>query len=150
MTVDFGFKRVSSMRVASVTWKGNADEKRIRREFEGLDRWIRDHRLHSGRWVFLEPGERRWTVAIEVKGKGRGDSKVRLRTFPASRVAWVTFNPDQVSARVIYHGLNDWLRWRRKDGTVKRVVASREVYDANPWKNSSAWERTEVQFTVRP
>ena len=149
LTIDFAFKKAPKYRVASVTWKGPWNEGRIRREFEAIAKWGRDRKLRLGKWIFMEPGERRWTVAIEVSGKASGDSKVRLRTLPASRVAVVAFDPEVVSPRVVYHGLTDWLRWRKKDREIRRVLSSREVYSGNPWKDSTAWAHTEVQFLVR-
>jgi hypothetical protein len=49
----------------------------------------------------------------------------------------------------VYHGLNDWLRWRKKDGEVKSVRTSREVYSADPWTNKTAWKTTTVEYVVR-
>ncbi|HZY91425.1 MAG TPA: GyrI-like domain-containing protein [Thermoplasmata archaeon] len=149
MTVDFAFKKAPAMRVATVSWKGAWNEGRIRKEFEGLARWVRAHKVRTGKWVFMEPGEAAWTVAIELRGNAKGDGKVRIRTLSASRVAAVAFDPKLVSPRVVYHGLSDWLRWRKKDGDIKRVLSSREVYSGNPWKDAAAWAHTEVQFVVR-
>lgn len=149
MTVDFSLQRAPSMRVVTVSWTGPWSEARIQREFEQLAKWAAARRLRTGRWVFMEPGERRWTAAIEVRGRAKGEGRVRARTLPASRVAAVTFDPEAVSARVVYHGLNDWLRWRRKDKEIRTVGASREVYPGNPWKDAKAWARTQVQFLVR-
>ncbi len=150
MTVDFKFRKSPAYRVATLSWRGAWSERAIERRSLELERWTREHRLRAGKWMFLEPGENRWTAAIEVRGKARGDGKVRLRTFPASRVASVTFDPEEISARVIYHGLNDWLRWRRKAKEIRRVTGSRELYDGNPWRDRKAWARTEVQYLVRP
>jgi len=150
MTVDFGFKRAPKMRIASVHWKGPWNDARIRREFESVARWIRAHDLPAGRWVFLEPATREWRVGIEVRGRVRGEGRVRIHTLPATRVASVTFDPDVVSPRVVYHGLNDWLRWRKKDRQISRVVSTREVYSNNPWTDRQACARTEIQYVVRP
>ncbi|MCI4335692.1 MAG: GyrI-like domain-containing protein [Thermoplasmata archaeon] len=149
MTVDFVFRKVPSYRVISYSWKGPWNDSRIRKEFENLAAWATSHQLRSSHWIFMEPGDKKWTVAVEVAGKVRGDRRVRVRTLPAGRVASVTFDPEVVSPRVVYHGLNDWLRWRRKDGDIRIVGASREVYPGNPWKDPKAWAHTEVQFTVK-
>src|SRR5207253_1706391 len=77
----------------------------------------------------------RFDLSIEVRGRVKGEGKVRVRTFPASPIATVTFDPDVVAARVIYHGLSDWLRWRKKDKTIKRTRTWREVYSGNPWRD---------------
>jgi effector-binding domain-containing protein len=87
-------------------------------------------------------------VALEVKGPVRGTPRIRRKTYPATRVARVVFDPEQVSPRVIYHGLSDWLKWRRREGKIHAVVSSREVYSGNPWRDARAWSRTEVQFVV--
>ena len=68
MVVDFRFKKESQLRVAFVEWKGPWQEGRIRREFESLAKWLRAHGARTGRWVFMEPAERRFRAAIEVKG----------------------------------------------------------------------------------
>jgi len=149
MVVDFELARSPAYRVVSIAWKGPWDERRIRARFEELERWARARHLRTGRWIFREPGTRRWEVAIEVKGPVRGTGRVRPKTYPASRVARVVFDPEQVSPRVVYHGLIDWLRWRRRDGKIRAVGTNREIYTGNPWRDARAWSRTEVQFLVR-
>jgi DNA gyrase inhibitor GyrI len=149
VTVDFSFKRAPSLRVATFGWKGPWKESRIRSEFERLARWASGKGLRTGKWLFLEPGEGEFRVAVEVKGSARGEGAVRVRTLPATKVASITFDPDAVSARVVYHGLNDWLKWRKKDGDIKGVGMYREVYVSNPWTDRKAWARTEVQAVVR-
>ncbi len=151
MTVDFALKRAPACRVASVRFTGPYKETRIRSEWEGIARWAKAQGLRTGKWFFSEEGEGpryKFEVAIEVKGKAKSAGNVRLRTFPATAIASVTFDPDEVSARVIYHGLNDWLRWQKKDKTIKRARTWREVYTGNPWKDSKAWSRTEIQVAV--
>lgn len=150
MTVDFGWGKSPAIRVASIAWKGPWNEKKIRSQFERVARWAKQRRLATGRWVFREPGDRRWEVGIEIRAKARGSDGVRTKTLPPSRVARVVFDPDVVSPRVIYHGLSDWLRWRRKDKEIRSVVSSRELYSGNPWTDKRAWAKTEVQFLVRP
>jgi len=149
MTIDFAWGKAPSLRVGTVSWKGPWNERKIRSQFERVERWARDQRVRTGRWIFLEPGERRWTVAIELKGRARGSAGVTTKRLPGGDVARVVFDPDVVSPRIVYHALSDWLRWRRKDHEIRRVVSSREVYEANPWTHPRAWARTEVQFLVR-
>jgi hypothetical protein len=151
MTVDFRFRQAPTYRVASVTWKGPWNERRIRGEFEKLARELAQRKVRTGKWIFMEQAdERQWTACIEVKGPAKRDGGgARMRTLRASKVASVVFDPDAVSARLVYHGLNDWLRWRRKEGEIRSVGSAREVYDGNPWTNRAAWARTEVQFVVR-
>ena len=151
MAVDFAIKRTPKYRVVSVRWVGPYQEGRIRREWENLAKWAKARGLRTGRWFFSEDSagkQYRFDLAIEVRGPVKGDGKVRVRTFPASPMATVTFNPDVVEARVIYHGLSDWLRWRKKDKTIKRARSWREVYTGNPWTDAKAWARTEIQVLV--
>ncbi len=151
IVVDFAIKRAPKYRVASVRWTGPYQESRIRREWDGIARWAKAQGARTGKWFFSEDGDGpryRFEVAIEVRGNVKSSGHVRLRTFPASPVATVTFNPDQVSTRVIYHGISDWLRWRKKDKTIRRVRTYREVYDGNPWSDARAWAHTEIQVLV--
>jgi effector-binding domain-containing protein len=149
MVVDFEFTKSPAMRIAAVSWKGPWKEKRIRSEFERLERWAKKRGIRTGKYVFMEPSSQHWKVGIEVKGKARGEGEVHLSTLPASKVACVVYDPDEVSPRVVYHGLTDWLRWRRKDGDIKAVGAYREVYDGNPWTSAKAWSNCCVQVVVR-
>ncbi len=151
MVVDFALKRAPKYRVVSVRFTGPYQEKRIRSEWEGLAKWAKAKGLRTGHWFFSEDGEGpryRFDVAIEVRGNPKSEGKVRVRTFPASPIASVTFNPDEVSPRVVYHGLNDWLRWRKKDKSIKRARSWRETYTGNPWTDAKAWSRTEIQVLV--
>ncbi len=149
MTVDFSFARSPGFKVASLEWKGPWNEKKIRAQFERVERWIKDAGARPGRYVFRECGERRWEAAIEVKGTVRGSKGIRLKTLRPTSVARVVFDPEEISPRVIYHGLSDWLRWRRREKEIRSVGGSREIYPANPWRDPRAWARTEVQFVVR-
>ena len=149
MTIDFVLKKTPRLRVASIRWKGPYSEREIRRRFEEVEKWARARGLRTGHWVFREPGTRVWDVAIEVRGNARSEGRVKVRTLPGGTAASVRFDPDVVSPRVIYHGLSDWLRWRRKGKAIRSVVSYRELYEGNPWKNARAWANTEVQFVVR-
>lgn len=151
MVVDFAFKRTPAYRVAYIAWTGPWNEKRIRAEFTRIVGWAKARGYRTGHWFFREPGTRRWEVAIEVRGaKVRAQAPVRLKTFPATRVASVVFDPETVSPALVYHGLMDWLRWRRKDRKIRSVGSTREVYNGNPWTDPKAWSKTDVQFLVRP
>lgn len=149
MVVDFKIKRSPAYRVASITWKGPWNEARIRAQFGRIDRWAKRHGLRTGRWVFREPGTRTWEVAIEVRGEVSAEDPIRLRTFPACSVASVVFDPKVVSPAVVYHGVTDWLRWRKRDKTIRSVGSYRELYDRDPWRDAKAWAHTEVQVVVR-
>jgi DNA gyrase inhibitor GyrI len=148
MVVDFALERSPAFRVASLAYTGPWRENHLQREFTELVAWAREHRIKTGKWVFVARGERRHEACLEVKGKARGQGRIRIRTLPATRVATVTFNPEELSPRVVYHGLNDWLKWRRKEGKIRRVVSTREVYSGDPWKNPAAWKRATVQYVV--
>jgi hypothetical protein len=150
MTVDFKFRRAPAYRVAYVAWKGPWSDARIRAKFYGVARWARAHGLRTGKWVFLEPRERSFLVGIEVRGKAPSDTAVRIRTYPSARVASVVFDPDVVSPRVVYHGVTDWLRWRKKEREIRSAGQYREVYAGDPWRDKKAFARTEVQVVVRP
>ena len=150
MTVDFKFRRAPAYRLATLSWKGPWSDARVRAKFGVIARWARAHGVRTGAWVFFEPGERSFRVGIEVRGKARSDRTVRLRTYPSARVASVVFDPDVISPRVVYHGITDWLRWRKKEHEVRSVGQYREVYVGDPWRNKNAYARTEVQVVVRP
>jgi DNA gyrase inhibitor GyrI len=149
MTVDFELKKVPSYRIASITVKGSWKPNILRPEFRKLAKWAARQQVRPGLFFFLESGMKRWVAAVEVSGSPKAEGRIRLRTLPATWVASSTFDPDAVSPRVIYHGLTDWCRWRRKDGKIKRVVSTREVYRADPWKDAKAWAHAEVQFVVK-
>ena len=149
-TVDFVLKRVPACRVATLSWNGAWSESAIHSHFLQVQRWAEGQGLRTGRWIFREWWQkRRWQVSVEVKGKVRGDGKVRVQELPSTWVASVTFDPDQVSPRVVYHGLSDWTRWRKKEKDLRSVSYAREVYAGDPWKDRKAWSKTEVQFLVR-
>jgi effector-binding domain-containing protein len=150
MAVDFAFKRTPKYRVAYIAWKGPWKDATIRRNFEKVAKWAKDRGYGPGLWIFREPGERTWETGVVVSARARAEGAVRLRTIPATRVASVVFDPDVVSPAVVYHGLTDWLRWRKKEKKIQRVVSYREVYRGNPWKDKSAYAHTDVQFVVRP
>jgi effector-binding domain-containing protein len=149
MTVDFEFRKSPAIRLASVRWTGPYSERQIRAHFEEVARWAKRRGIRTGRWVFLEPRERTWETGIELRGPAKAEGKIRIRTLPAATVARVQFDPEVVSPRVVYHGLMDWLRWRRKEKEIRSVLSNREIYEGNPWKDRRAWSRTEVQFVVR-
>ena len=61
----------------------------------------------------------------------------------------MVFDPEVVEPRVVYHGLSDFLRWRKKSGEIRSVGDYREVYQGDPWKDRRAYAHTEVQYVVR-
>lgn len=149
MAVDFEFKSVPEMRIASYTWKGSWSDARIHRGFLTAAAWAKKRKLRTGRWIFEEPNTKTFVMSVEIKGKAKSGDGVRVRRLRAARVASVLFDPEVVEPRVVYHGLTDWLRWRRKEKTIRSVGAYREVYLGDPWKDKKAYARTEVQVVVR-
>jgi DNA gyrase inhibitor GyrI len=149
MTVDFVLGKAPEYRVATLPAKGKWSENICRPEFAKLEAWAKANGLKTGKWIVRESADGKFEACLEVRGSAKATGGIRLRTFPASAVARVTFDPDAVSPRVVYHGLNDWLRWRKKDGEVKSVRTSREVYSADPWTNKTAWKTTTVEYVVR-
>jgi DNA gyrase inhibitor GyrI len=149
MAVDFVIKKAPAYRVAAIAWKGPWSDARVHRKFREVVAWARRHDLRTGRWIFREPADDRFEAAVEVRGPARSEGRVRVRTLPASSVASVVFDPKVVEPRVVYHGLNDWLRWRRREGAIRSAGDYREVYSDDPWTNAKAFARTEVQIVVR-
>lgn len=149
MTVDFQFRKAPAYRVASLRWKGPWSEARIRTNFRRIATWAKQHGLRTGAWLFREPGEKEWEVLIEVRGRARSDGPIRVRTLRATRVASVVFDPNAIAPRVVYHGITDWLRSRRKGKAIRRVGSYREVYHGDPWADKKAWAATEIQVEVR-
>jgi effector-binding domain-containing protein len=149
MAVDFAFKKAPSYRVASISWKGPWSDASVHAHFLRVEKWAAARKLRTGKWIFREPDEREFETAIEVKGPCGSEGGVRVKTFPASTVASVVFDPRVVEPRVVYHGLTDFLRWRKKDHTIRSVGSYREVYLGDPWKDTRAFARTDVQILVR-
>ncbi len=159
MAVDFVMRKAPAYVLATRTLTGSwPGDKKLRSEFEKLEEWAKQKGLRTGKWVFRElgdmdaPAERmKFELGVEVVGKGRprGSRGVSIRTLPASTVASVTFDPDKVAARLVYHGLTDWLRWREKEKEYKVTGFPREVYSGNPWRSTRAWKSTQVQFPVK-
>ncbi|MGI0079759.1 MAG: GyrI-like domain-containing protein [Nitrososphaerales archaeon] len=154
--MDFEIKRTPGYNVASMRYVGPYKDNILRKEFELIASWARKSKLGTGKWFFYEldgpnkpASKRRWDACIEIRGKARPGDKIRLKKIRAATVACVKFDPDQVSARLVYHGLESWLKWRRKYGEYKESGATREVYSGNPWTSKSAWASTEIQIPVR-
>ena len=74
---------------------------------------------------------------------------IRFRDFPDQLVASVTFDPEKVSPRIVYYGLEGWLDQKRKDREYKSAGPAREVYTGDPWRSARAWANVEVQVPVK-
>ena len=154
--MDFEIKRMPGCNIASVRYVGAYKSNILRNEFGLIVNWARKNKLRTGKWFFYEldgpdkpANKRRWEACIEIKGKARSSDNVKVKKIRAETVASVKFDLDQVSARLVYHGLDSWLKWRRKYGEYKGAGAGREVYSGNPWTSATAWSRTEVQIPVK-
>ena len=156
MTVDFAIKRFYGCSVACIRQEGWKGEAKLRENFDVIHKWAKDKGIKTGRWFFTEFGgfdvpdsKRGMEAAIEIKGKARSKGNIKIRTFKPTSVAYVKFDPDKVSPRVIYHGLESWLGWQKKDKKYKEMGNWREVYNGDPWTNSRAWASTEIQVPVK-
>jgi hypothetical protein len=159
MVVDFELRKVPEYKLATRTLKGPwPGDRALHSEYEKVLEWTKEKGMNTGKWFFREfadddipPAKRRWEVGIQVLGKGpiRGGKGVSVVKLPPCTAATVTFNPDQISTRVIYHGMADWLRLREKAGEYKESGKYREVYVGNPWNNRRAWAQTQVQVPVK-
>ena len=149
MVVDFAWTNSPAYRVAYVVRVGPWREDNLRPEFEELLKWARRQKVRTGRWIFFERSRHRWEACLELRGPGRPDGRVRLKTLPAARAARVVFDPGRISSRIVYHGLLDWTRQQAKAGAIKRVAEAREIYPGDPWRSPTAWSHCEVQFLVK-
>ncbi len=149
MVVDFELCKTPSYRVASITRTGPWKEDNLRHEFRELTAWAEKRGVRTGRWIFYHKGDNRWEACLEIKGKAEASGRIRLKTLPSTYVARCVFDPDAIADRVIYHGLTDWTRWRRRFKEIKSIGGSREVYSGDPWSDAQAWANCEVQFLVR-
>ncbi len=158
MLVDFKIKKFSGCSAVSITYVGPHKEggDMMREEFNQVIKWAREKGVRTGRWFFADldgPGvpdkKRRWEAAVEVKGakaEARGD--IQFREFPDQLVASVAFDPEKVSPRVIYYGLEGWLE-RGEHQEYKSAGPPREVYTGDPWRSTRAWANVEVQVPVK-
>jgi effector-binding domain-containing protein len=159
VTVDFTIRKAPEYKLATTTLKGKwPGDKVLQAEFEKLAGWAKAKGIRTGKWLFSEleemdvPEEKqRYLVGIEVRSKGpvRGGKGVSIKTIPASVVGAITFDPDVVSPRVIYHGLNDWLHWHEKEKKYRVAGPFRELYTGNPWSSKKAWAHTQVQVPLK-
>jgi len=152
--VDIKVKTAPSYKVAYITHVGPYSGQNMwRSEFTQLVRWAKKRKLRTGRWIMYfidewgkKPERQRRSVAcLEVKGRVEPEGKIKIMTLPRQKVASVTFNPDEVADRIVYHGIEGWLQYR----PFKEAGPSREVYVASPWTNRKAWANAEVQVPLK-
>ncbi len=97
------------------------------------------------KWSEKTEKQRRSVACIEIKGKARPEGKIELMKIPRQKVVSVIFDPDKVSADLVYYGLEAWLEYC----PYKQASRSREVYNGSPWTNPHAWANCEVQVPLK-
>jgi DNA gyrase inhibitor GyrI len=159
MVVDILIKRVPAYDVIAKRKIGPySGSNMLRSEFGQLVRWAKKNKVKTGKWFFIEldgpdvsSSKRRWEACIEVKGKLKSapEGGIESKKLNSELVASVTFDPDQFSSRLVYHGLECWLDWRKKFGEYEEAGPTREVYLGNPWTEPKAWANLDVQVPVK-
>ena len=164
MTVDFEIVKVPEYRVASLVRNGPwTSENMMRPFFSRILAWARKNKLKTGKWIFTElvgpaaaSEKRMYEASIEIKGRKEVNlpgemGRIKFQALPSMTVGRIKFNPELVSSRLVYHGLESWLEWRKRYGEYERSKAfwTREVYIDDPWKSKVAWENVEVQVPIR-
>ena len=69
-----------------------------------------DH-VFLDKWSEKTEKQRRSVACIEIKGKARPEGKIELMKIPRQKVVSVIFDPDKVSADLVYYGLEAWLEY---------------------------------------
>jgi len=154
MVVDIKVKQVAGFTVASLIHYGPHGPNMFRNEFDRLTKWAKKNKLRTGKWIMRwldEPGNKpaskiRSDACLEIKGKAKGEGKIQIKKFPKQTVLSVTFDPEEVSARLVYSGIYGWIRYSDFRTTDS---PPREVYADNPWRNRRAWANAEVQVPVK-
>ena len=149
--VDIVVRKTPAYKVASLERIGSEGRDPLRREFSTLSSWAKKQKLRSGRWIFhfyesgKTPERYRFEACLEISGNPKPEGKIRIKQLPKMTVASVKFNPDNVSPRLVYNGLYGWIR---NNEIYRASPYSREIYFGNPWTNSWAWARAEIQVPV--
>jgi AraC family transcriptional regulator len=153
MVVDIEVKKTPSYNVAYLSRVGSEGTDPLRREFNELTAWAKKQKLRAGRWIFAfyeggrSPSRYRFEACLEVPARAKSEGKIKVKKLPPITVASVKFNPDLVAPRLVYNGVYGWLK---DNQTYKESDSySREIYFGNPWTNSWAWARTEIQVPVK-
>lgn len=154
LVVDFRLKTAPSYDVAYIMRVGSYSGSNMwRAEFTQLVRWANKKKLRTGKWIcyFIDewgsrPESKRRSVAcLEIKGKAKPEGRIKIMRLPRQKVVSVTFNPDKISSRLVYHGIEGWLQYR----PFKEAGRSRELYKGSPWTDPRAWANTEVQVPIK-
>lgn len=149
MTVDIATKNAPKYKVASLERVGVEGSDPLRREFSELEKWAKKVKVKTGRYIFYfdesggDPKKYRLEACLEIRGNPEPEGKIKIKELPKQMVASVKFNPDKVAPRLVYNGVYGWLK---ENGDYKESGSySREIYFGNPWTNSWAWARAEIQ-----
>jgi effector-binding domain-containing protein len=154
MKVEFKVKTAPSYKVAYILHIGPYTNQNMwRPEFNELVKWAKKRKLRTGKWImgFLDKWSektekrRRSVACIEIKGRAKAEGKIKIMKIPKQKVVSVIFDPDKVSADVVYYGLEAWLEYC----PYKQAARSKELYDGNPWTNPRAWANCEVQVPLK-
>jgi effector-binding domain-containing protein len=154
MKVEFKVKTAPSYKVAYILHIGPYTNQNMwRPEFNDLVKWAKKRKLRTGKWImgFLDKWSektekrRRSVACIEIKGRAKAEGKIKIMKIPKQKVVSVVFDPDRVSADVVYYGLEAWLEYC----PYKQAARSKELYDGNPWTNPRAWANCEVQVPLK-
>ena len=154
MKVEFKVKISPSYKVAHILHIGPYTNQNMwRSEFNQLVKWAKKRKLRTGKWImyFLDKWseksekQRRSFACIEIKGNTKPEGKIQIMKIPRQKVVSVFFDPDEVSADVVYYGLEAWLQYC----PYKQAARSRELYDGNPWTSPRAWANCEVQVPLK-
>jgi effector-binding domain-containing protein len=154
LKVDFKVKFAPSYKVGYIIrYGGYAKRDTWRAEIAQLERWARKSKLRSGKrimyfidkWGEKPQNQRRSVAAVEIKGKAKPEGKIQIMKIPRQRVVSVTFDPDHVSADIVYYGIEGWL----ESSQYAQTGRSRELYDGNPWSDREAWANCEVQVPIK-
>jgi DNA gyrase inhibitor GyrI len=156
LVVAIRIRKEPSYTVASLTRVGSySGQDMMRKEFEEIMKWTKKRKLRTGKWFFYEHDgpetpdkERKWEACIEIRRKVQTRGKISVKKLPAQTVAAVKFNPEEVSAELVYYGIDGWLKQKKEEGKYEQVGPWREAYVDNPWTNAKAWAKAEVQAPV--
>lgn len=155
MKVEFKVKTAPSYKVAYILHIGPYAHSHDmwRPEINQLEKWTQKRKLRTGKrimffldkWSKKTEKRRRSVACIEIKGKAKPEGKIKMMKIPKQKVVSVMFDPDQVSADVVYYGLEAWLEYC----PYKQAARSRELYNGNPWTNPRAWANCEIQVPLK-
>ena len=154
MKVEFNVKTAPSYKVAYIQHVGPYTNQNMwRPEFNELVEWAKKRKVRTGKWImgFLDKWSektekrRRSVACIEIKGKAKAEGRIKIMKIPKQEVVSVTFDPDKISADVVYYSLEAWLEYC----PYKQAARSRELYNGNPWTNPRAWANCEVQVPLK-